>query len=193
LTKDHKSSTIDASIYKISKNVIVLKPIIIENKVLHIQCDEGLVIDFIYQCENEKPLIWKHVAYGVVSIEGQPCLAIKDTKEGVGFNRRDNFRLAMDVPGVLNINEKVLVHDISSTGISFYTQKKNKKQVGSAVDIVFVGGYEDVHVSGQIVREVELEERNLYGCTIKPSMIIERFLSEEQRRRLAHVTGSRKT
>lgn len=177
------TSEIQVQIYKIMENMIVLNPIVINNKILNLG-DTDVRMELIYERENEKPIMWRNISYGTVKLENRPYLVLASNSEGAVFNRRNNYRLPLDVKGILNGKDKIIVHDISSTGISFYTPSENKKKVGSPVAIKFTGCYEDIHVSGEIVREIEEEDRNMYGCKIKSSQQIDKFMSEEQRRRV---------
>lgn len=183
IQKDHQSSVVDVEIYKIVSNMLVLKPIMVEDKVLNMD-DSDARVELIYERENEKPLIWKSISYGTIKLENRPYVVLSDHTDGVVFNRRTNYRLDMDVQGILNGNERIIVHDLSSSGIAFYTAKDNKKEIGSPIQIKFVGGYEEIVVTGEIIREVIVGERNMYGCTIQSSMQVDKFLSEEQRRRV---------
>lgn len=183
LQKDNQISMLSVEIYVAKENVIVLKPIIIDGKVLNLS-NSDFRLELIYERGNEKPLIWRNISFGTIKIDNYPCVVLQDTTEGVVYNRRGTFRLELDVQGVLNGNEKIIVHDISTTGISFYTEKDNRKTIGSPVKIKFMGGFEEIYVSGEIIREVEGEERNMYGCMIKANLMVDKFMTEEQRRRV---------
>ena len=186
LNKEGKSTVVSAKIKKNTEKALFLEPIIINGKELNLADEKDLVIDLIYENQKDKPLIWRNIAYKMVVIDGRKIILMSDSKDGVHYNRRETFRLDMDVKGVLNKNESVIVHDISTSGISFYTPKENKKTVGDEIHVKFVGGYEDINVAGQIVREVEKEDRNLYGCEIKKNIQVEKFMVNEQRRRISH-------
>lgn len=188
LQRQKQSITVETRVYKVQSDTIVVEPIIYDEKYVNVSDDE-LTISVIHETE-EKPIIWKNVAFKTIRVQNLPYIALACRVPGVVFNRRISFRLNLDVQGVLNRGEKVIVHDISSTGISFYTNKDARKIVGTPVNIKFLGGYEDVYVSGEIVREEEKDERYLYGCTIRSTMDIDKFISEEQRRRA--MKGSRR-
>ncbi|MBE5926580.1 MAG: PilZ domain-containing protein [Lachnospiraceae bacterium] len=181
LQRQKQSITVDTRVYKVQSDTIVVEPIVYDGKYVNVADDE-LTISVIHETE-EKPIIWKNVVFKILRIQNLPYIALACRNPGVVFNRRISFRLNLDVQGVLNRSEKVIVHDISSTGISFYTNKDTRKMVGTPVTLKFLGGYEDVYVSGEIVREEEKDDKYLYGCTIRASVDIDRFISEEQRRR----------
>lgn len=185
LNKDDKSTVVSARIKKATENILLLEPIIVDGKELNLRNEKDLIIDLIYESQMDKPVIWRDVLYKAVPVDNKYCLAMSDSREGVHYNRRNTFRLDMDVKGVLNRNESVIVHDVSGSGISFYTALDNRKNVGDDILIKFVGGYEDISVAGKIVREVLKEERYLYGCSIKKNVKVEKFLADEQRRRMS--------
>ncbi|MBQ8591655.1 MAG: PilZ domain-containing protein [Lachnospiraceae bacterium] len=177
-----QTTTLPVEIQKSMPMVVVLKPIIVGDKILNVE-DAELKMDFIYERQNEKPLVWKHISFGTVRVENRPHVVLTDKSDGVEYNRRTTFRMDMDVKGLLNGKEKVVVHDLSSTGISFYAPAINPKAIGDPVLLSFMGGYEEITVAGEIVRVVPVDERNMYGCTIKSNLKIDQFLSDEQRRR----------
>ena len=181
LQRQKQSITVETRVYKVQSDTIVVEPIIYDDKYVNVADDE-LTISVIHETED-KPIIWKNVVFKIIRIQNLPYIALACRTAGVIFNRRISFRLNLDVQGVLNRGEKVIVHDISSTGISFFTNKEFRKIVGTPVNIKFLGGYEDVYVSGEIVREEEKDGKYLYGCTIRASVDIDKFISEEQRRR----------
>ena len=75
-------------------------------------------------------------------------------------------------------------YEYSLTSRLFYTKKEDRKVIGDAFRLKFIGGYEEIHVKGVIVREIVEETRNMYGCTITPNPVIDTFMSDEQRRRV---------
>ena len=186
INKDDKSTVVNAKIKRNTEKIMLLEPIIVEGRELNLKDEKDLVIDLIYEDKMNKPLIWRNVLYKTIAIDNQYCIAISEGKDGAHFNRRENFRLDMDVKGVLNRNESIVVHDVSTSGISFYTPVEKKKNIGDEIHVKFTGGYEDIKVSGEIVREVASDDRNLYGCTIQRNMQVEKFMVEEQRRRISH-------
>lgn len=185
--KGDESNVISVNIQKVAENVLVLLPVEIDGKVLVLR-DKDLKIDVYYEVDNSKPIVWRNVAYGMVAVKGRQCIVLSTKSNGVQYNRRLNFRLSLDVQGTLK-GQKIIVHDLSSTGISFYVRKENRKTIGTEVNIKFVANYDEMAVQGQIVREMEEEERYLYGCSIKPNTVIDTFLAEEQRRRLMKSRG----
>ena len=189
IMKGDESDIISVNLQKVAENVLVLQPVEIDDKVLVLK-DKDLKIDVYYEIDDSKPIVWRSVAYGMVAVKGRQCIVLSTKSNGVQFNRRLNFRLPLDVQGTLN-GQKIIVHDLSSTGISFYLRKENRKTIGTEIAVKFIANYDEYAVQGKIVREmfVEDEERYLYGCSIKPNTIIDTFLAEEQRRRLIKNRG----
>lgn len=186
--KGTQQADVKVEIFKIMEKGIVLKPIIVDGKILNLEKEE-LRLELIYDRDDSKPLIWRTLSYAFLKRGEYSYTILADKNDGIEFNRRNTFRLDMDVQGTLNRNEIVIVHDISRTGISFYIAKDKKKMIGAPITITFQGGYEDITVTGTIVREQELEERVMYGCQIKSSLQVDKFLSEEQVRRLRRRRG----
>lgn len=186
LNKADKSTVVQAKMMQNREKVMILEPIVVEGRELNLRDEKDLIVDLIYEDKISKPLIWRNVVYKTILLNNKYCIAISDDRDGTPFNRRGNFRLDMDVKGVLNMNEPIVVHDVSTSGISFYAPVKNRKNLGDEIHVKFQGGYEDIKVRGEIVREVANEDRNLYGCKIQKNMQIEKFMIEEQRRRISH-------
>lgn len=186
--KDEQSVEVNVEIYKIMPKGIVLKPILSDGKALNLE-NSGARLELVYEREDAKPIIWRHISYGVIKIGGYPYTVLSDKTDGAEYNRRTTFRLDMDVQGTLNRNERVVVHDISSTGISFYTSQEDRKEIGSKVLISFIGGYEEITVTGEVVRQQESNGRVLHGCVINSTIAIDKFLSEEQMRRVRKSRG----
>ncbi len=182
ITKGEYSDMLPVNIQSIGDNYVILMPIEIDNKILVLK-DPEAQIDFLYAAEEEKPLIWKNISNMMVNVKGKPCVVLSSKKEGIPYNRRLNFRLPMDVKGKLK-NLNIVIHDISSSGISFYLPKENRLRIGQSFEIRFMANYEELKVQGEIVREIEEDRRFLYGCTIKSTVAVDNFIADEQRRRL---------
>ena len=182
IVKGDEHSEVDANVMMVSRNVVVLEPIIIEGKVLVLN-DTEIHVSLVLSIEDEKPQLWKNVAFGMTIISNRQCIVIKSVNESVTYNRRGSYRLPMDNQGYLK-NEKIIIHDISTTGLSFYTNKDNRKTVGSNVEIRFMAHYEEIHVKGTIVREIEDGDRYLYGCIIHASPAVDSYIASEQRKRV---------
>lgn len=182
IVKGDEHSEVDASIMMVNKSVVVLEPIVIDGKVLVLD-DADIHVSLVLAIENEKPQLWKNVAFGMTSLNNRQCIVIKSLNESITYNRRGSYRLSMDTQGYIK-NEKIVIHDISSTGISFYTKLDHRKTIGSEVTIKFTANYEDVYVKGTIVREIETDDRYLYGCTIHNNPVVDSFIASEQRKRV---------
>lgn len=183
ISRDEQLFELSVEIYKVLDKGIVLFPIVVGGKVLNLG-NSSAKLKLICERSEQKPLIWGDITYGMVKQDGYPCLVLADPKDGVEFNRRGMFRMPMDVQGLLNGQEEVIVHDISGTGISFYTSRDNEKEVGERVTLRFQGGYEQLSVAAKIVRKQENEDRVLHGCAMNSTKEVDKFLSEEQARRI---------
>lgn len=183
ITKGNQTAEICAEVDQIVNKGIILKPIEMDGKVLNLEGSEVL-IQLLYEREGEKPIIWRNIAYRVFRYNNCPVIALFDKRDGAVHNRRTTFRLDMDVQGILNKSEKVIIHDISGTGISFYVSDGREKEIGSSIVISFNGDNKEIGVTGKILRKQVCEDgRVLYGCMINSSLTVDRFISEEQGRR----------
>lgn len=182
ITKGDDHSEIDATVMMSGRSVVALEPIVIDGKVLVLN-DPDIHVNLVLSIENEKPQLWRNVSFGMKSIHNRQCIILKSDKDSVTYNRRSSYRLPMDNQGFLR-NEKIIIHDISTTGISFYTNKSNRKTVGSNIEIKFLAYYEEIQVKGTIVREIEEGERYLYGCVMTPNPAVDSYIASEQRKRV---------
>lgn len=182
ITKGDEHSEVDGYVMMVKRNVLVLEPIIIEEKVLVLN-DAEIHVNLVVSIDENKPQLWKNVAFGMTNINNHQCIVVKSDGESVTYNRRASYRLSMDNQGYLR-NEKIIIHDISVTGLSFYVKKEFRKTIGSEVDIKFTANYEDIHVRGKIIREIEDGDRYLYGCTIHANPAVDSFIASEQRKRV---------
>lgn len=182
IKKGDDHSEIDAAVMMSGRSVVVLEPIVIDGKVLVLN-DPDIRVNLVLTIENEKPQLWKSVSFGMKSIHNRQCIVLKSDKDSVTYNRRSSYRLPLDNQGFLR-NEKIIIHDISTTGISFYTNKSNRKTVGSNIEIKFLAYYEEIQVKGTIVREIEEGERYLYGCVTNPNPAVDSYIASEQRKRV---------
>lgn len=113
-------------------------------------------------------------------------VGIRVSGEGLIHNRRSTYRLPLDINGSLRNFGKIIVHDISYNGISFYLP--NDKLCSTGQDIVLMFKMYDIEyiVKGKIVRITQDPEnrRVLYGCSTIPSPSIDNLIQEEQRNRI---------
>lgn len=122
---------------------------------------------------GEVPYLWKGVKVTKSQVDGHPCHCISSTVTGVRLNRRNSFRVFVGIEGSMmemagHRTAKILVKDISSTGIGFILDKPELEEFkpGTMLHIT----YEDpdmrfkVDVEGRVVRKAEIDNiSTLYG------------------------------
>lgn len=188
ISKDKTSVEVSSEVAQVVSNGIVLQPITVDGRTLNLEGND-FKVSLIYGREGQKPLLWRNITYKTLRQGNTPIVVLLDNREGTEYNRRSAFRLDMDVAGVTSTGDKVIIHDISKTGISFYTAIDNAKEIGSTLSIRFMGGYEELVVTCKIVRKQECEERMLHGCSFSSNLKVEKFVAEEQMRRARKRSG----
>lgn len=175
---------LDGKISQVSKSGLVLFPVKIDGKSLSFKNNSHAVNLVAIQTDG-KPLRWKNVMVTNAVISGKQYVLVKSLADGAEYNRRHNYRLALDIKGTIVGGDEVIIHDISNGGVSFYTPKAAKRMGnGSVVKLGFVARNQTYVITATIARCVEEEERVLYGCTMPSTPYIDQFITEEQRIRI---------
>ncbi len=140
--------------------------------------------------QNQGRFVWKNVIMELVHSRGTDYYKLRtksNLMQGVSLNRREEKRQQMDSPGQAfsmntGMGAAVLIHDISSQGISFVTGP-GFAAVGEVVDLRFVeivgDRTFDIATAVQVVRIVPKNHGNvLYGCkVINPSRDFQTFVN----------------
>lgn len=164
-------------------NAILLNPVYINEKLLKFNDMKNIVINLICVKQSAQPVIFRNVGVKDIKISEKKFLIVATRNGGAKYNRRKSFRINADIQGVVD-NEKTVIHDVGFTGLSFYMPESNRKIVGSQVNVKIVDNYEPFMVRATIVREIKLETRFLYGCTIATNIHMEKFIANLQRKQL---------
>lgn len=175
-----------------SKNGIITDPVEFSGKIITFNNNEmACKYNLICALPNSKPVIWTDILIEDINIKRKKYLLIRVSGEGALHNRRSTYRLPLDCLGDLQNYGKVIIHDISYNGISFYLSDDRKCNIDQAINLSFIMDDEKYVIQGRIVRETYDSERrrNLYGCRINPSVSIDQFIQEQQRNR---IRGKRK-
>ena len=134
--------------------------------------------------------VWKNVVMELVHSRGEDYYKLHtkaNFMQGASLNRREEKRQQMDTPGqAFSMNtgfgSAVLIHDISSQGISFISGP-GFAAVGEVVDLRFIEVVGDrtfdIGTAVQVVRIVPKTHGNvLYGCkVINPSREFQTFVN----------------
>lgn len=177
---------IPIKVYQKRRNGLLAYPVKYEGMTISFDKLGTSRVHLLMEQEGDKPLIWKCVKVGYINVNKEIYVAIVSDDLATSFNRRKTFRLDMDVMGTAAGLGKVLIHDISNSGISFYLNNDKICEIGQEVKLTFSSKYAEYVVNGEIVRIAEDPEnkRIQYGCKVKPSATIDSFISEEQRDRI---------
>lgn len=175
---------LDVQIAQVSKGGLVLYPVIIEGKALSFKNNTN-VINLICLHKEGKPLLWKNVSVSNAVINGRNFVLVRSIGDGVEYNRRNNYRLPLDIRGNIVGYGDIVIHDISNNGIAFLIDKDAKRfNVGQEVALNFSARNVNYTLKANVARIVEQENRVLYGCSMMSTPIIDQFISEEQRIRI---------
>ena len=132
-----------------------------------------------------KPLLWKNVTISNAVINGRNFVLVRSISDGVEYNRRNNFRLSLDIRGNISGYGDIIIHDISNNGVAFLIDKDAKRfNVGQEVALNFTARNINYVLKANVARIVEKDSRVLYGCSMMSTPIIDQFISEEQRIRI---------
>lgn len=175
---------LDVQIAQVSKGGLVLYPVIIEGKALSFKNNTN-VINLICLHKEGKPLLWKNVSVSNAVINGRNFVLVRSIGDGVEYNRRNNYRLPLDIRGNIVGYGDIVIHDISNNGIAFLIDKDAKRfNVGQEVALNFSARNVNYTLKANVARIVEQENRILYGCSMMSTPVIDQFISEEQRIRI---------
>ena len=175
---------LDVQIAQVSKSGLILYPVIIDGKALSFKNNEN-VINLVYLQREGKPLLWKKVAVSNAVINGRNFVLVRSVLDGVEYNRRNNYRLPLDIKGNIAGYGDVLIRDISNNGLGFVISKDSPRcTIGQTVKINFSARNINYTISVTVARTVEEETRVLYGCKMTSTPVIDQFISEEQRIRI---------
>ena len=175
---------LDVQIAQVSKSGLVLYPVIIEGKALSFKNNQN-VINLVYLQKEGKPLIWKNVAVSNAIINGRNFVLVRSVSDGADYNRRNNYRLPLDIRGNIVGYGDIIIHDISNNGIAFLIDKDAKRfTIGQEVALNFSARNVNYTMKVNVARIVEKDTKVLYGCSMMSTPAIDQFISEEQRIRI---------
>ena len=156
--------------------------------------------------KDGKTYYWKnsHIIIANLPDLGDVHIIITET-DGIGFNRRDSFRLWLGQDGTVKFGDNKAPHDailkdISISGIGIFIKSEYDINIGDKLFIQFKDEYvSDINkeytsklysLEAEVVRIVPRDERiNLVGCKITKGMDeIQKFIVHKQSERL-RVSG----
>lgn len=194
ITINGKKVTLLSTVEKIIDQTVLLAPLRADGKLLGFpaHCTVNLIYpDFV------NTYIWYNVTIRAVKFDQQVYHAVTIEHEASIINRRGTFRVYSGEEMLVTtfthtgpVPLRVVVRDISETGMSFFTQQK--LDVGRTVRLNLITQNDrELHLGAQIVREKNDGSRfgTLYGCKfiekhpLLPSYLM-RLQQDHQKRRM---------
>lgn len=173
-------------------NGAFIEPIRQDNKMLEFNSG-NLMINVTAQMEGAQPVLWRECEIKGVKYKNEIYHMITCKRGGLAINRRGRFRMDMGYTGTVRIGHdmaalNVVVHDLSSSGFSFTTEK-DIEDYKQDIHLVFIDTDNDTHFNfvGEIVRKQDWNNnRFLYGCKFKKvNNMVEYYIAKKQRELLS--------
>ena len=180
---------------------ILIEPIRVNGKVVNFEIG-NVLIDMLLIRRNKKPIIWKRVLLKNTIYKNKTYYKVIPTGDGFEINRRNAFRLYIEVKGVVQVGTNsdpmdVIVKDISENGFSFVSKYNIDKPLKSTVRLVFADINKSLNLNGLLLRKERVDQsKYFYGCVlnIKNQLLIQ-YMNEKKKEMLSRqstVTTSRK-
>lgn len=175
----------------VEKNILVqglagllLQGVRVDNNVIVFNSSkEESKFNIVLEQQDARPLIWRNVLISSVTYKNEPMIFVYSEVESLMYNRRNCFRLPMSTQAYTDTGDKIIIRDISISGVSFRTDRR--RMVGQVLRIKFKDKYDETYrITGTIVREERDDDKFIYGCIIAANEDIEKFINEEQRNRV---------
>lgn len=181
-------------------NGVFIDPIKQDEKMLEFNSG-NLMINVTAEIDGSQPIIWRECEVKGVKYKNQVYHMITAKRGGLAINRRGRFRIDMGYTGTARVGSdkgalNVVVHDLSSSGFSFTTEKDIEGYENQYVQLIFIDTSNDAHLNlvGVIVRKQDWNNnRYLYGCKFnKINNMVEYYIAKKQRQMLSLNTVNKK-
>jgi len=194
ITVNGKKITLLSTVEKVIDQTVLLAPIRAEGKLLGFPAH--CTINLIYP-GYVNTYMWNDVTVRAVKHDQKPFHAVTLEKEPSIINRRGTFRVYSGEEMLITtfthegpLPLRVIVRDISETGMSFFT--KHELDIGRTVRLnLMAQNNREIHLGAQIVRAKSDGSRlgTLYGCKfIEKHPLLPKYLmrlqQEHQKRRM---------
>lgn len=190
----------NVEMYQIKKNLqaknaiyAVFEPIIVRGTPLRL--DSSTTKFSLGAVCKGKMHYWENITIKTVDFGRSFCYIATSKNESVTINRRDNYRLLLNIKSSIVMDDNVdlaVIKDISIDGIGLFTRRKDIDDLGKELDIVFQDGNETYKLNATVVRQDNkaISSGKLIGCKVNASnKNIEKFIYEKQRKRLSAHKG----
>ena len=159
---------------------ILIEPVRVNGKVVNFEIGNVLV-DMLLIRRDKKPVAWKRVLLKNVIYKNKTYYKVIPTGDGFEINRRNAFRLSIEVKGVVQVGTNsvpmdVILKDISQNGFSFVSKDIIDRPLKSIVRLVFIDLNKSLNLNGLLVRKERINQsKYFYGCVLN---IKNQFLSQ---------------
>ncbi len=176
------------------KDTLLVSPIMKDGKMINFVEISNIIYQMTFINSQDNRLYkWSRIRIKAVKDEkGQLYHMLVSDLEGQPHNRRQSFRVSIDIDGVARFgpNQKayeILIKDISSSGIGFIC----KQNVDISNDLIIHITFEDkpLHISFKIDCQAirkdydKEEEEYIYGCKFKnESAAVNNYVQKKQQR-----------
>ena len=189
-----KKTTLLSAVEQVVGNKVLLTPIQMNGKVVGFPPDCAVNLLYI---EGKHVYCWRGLQIKAIRYENNVYHCAELSSEGEILNRRGAYRVYLGSQMLLTCftangpkNIKVLVKDISETGMAFFS--KEEFSVGRTVRLhLKVSEKHELQLSSQIIRTQNFDDKveTLYGCKFseKNSLLttyLMKLQQEKQRQRL---------
>ena len=150
-------------------NYILIEPVRVEGKVVNFEIG-NILIDMLLVRSNKKPIIWKRVLLKNTIYKNKTYYKVVPTGDGFEINRRNAFRMYIEVKGVAQVGSNsvpidVIVNDVSENGFSFVSKVNIEKPLKSTVRLVFVDMNKSINLNGILIRK-EKKDQSKYEFSL---------------------------
>ncbi|SEW19304.1 PilZ domain-containing protein [[Clostridium] fimetarium] len=159
---------------------ILIEPVRVSGKVVNFEIGNVLV-DMLLIRRDKKPVAWKRVLLKNVIYKNKTYYKVIPTGDGFEINRRNAFRLSVEVKGVVQVGTNsvpmdVILKDISQNGFLFVSKDIIDRPLKSIVRLVFIDLNKSLNLNGLLVRKERINQsKYFYGCVLN---IKNQFLSQ---------------
>ena len=191
----------DSVVFAKIGDYILIEPVRVNGKVVNFEIGKVL-IDMLLIRKDKKPFIWKRVLLKNTIYKNKTYYKVIPTGDGFEINRRNAFRLYIEVKGVVQIGTNsvpldVIIKDVSENGFSFVSKDNIEKPLRSTVRLVFADINKSINLNGILVRKEKIDQsKYFYGCVLNiKNQMLSQYINDKNSEMLSRqsiVTTSRR-
>lgn len=184
------------------KHLVLADAILKDEKVLSFK-GKGITVDMVAAVPDEKPILFKNITMETLKLsDNNFCYNLTALKEGVAYNRRENFRAFVGTRTILkggrDLQEyEVTLKDVSSSGFAITCGPELELLPEQLVHVLLEEYLEEInqnysfHLYGIMVRRQELDNgRIVYGFRLNNHVGgLENYITQKERLRIKKAKG----